>query len=359
VTDPPPASPPAVGASAPPEAPALPPEWTPALPAVRAARVTIVIGASDAGKTTLVGRLARRLASDEPTAVVDADVGQSEIGPPGTVGLAHVRDPGAPIDAAPVLALAFVGVTSPAQDVSGTVAATARLVARARQEGFARVLVDTSGLVAGGLGRALKRAKIAALDPDLVLCVQRADECEHILASLADRARPRIVRLAALGTRIGRSAVERRLRRQRRLAAPFVGARPVALDLDRIRLRQPALGQGVRLSRAERAQAAAVLDVPVAWAERHADHVLVVTETAADAARLHELERCLQRPVKAWARDALEGALASLETADGETIALAVVQRLDLDRRRIDVLTTSAAPAVAAIAIGRVRVATG
>jgi polynucleotide 5'-hydroxyl-kinase GRC3/NOL9 len=342
-----------------PPAAALPPEWQPALPAVRAARVTIVIGASDAGKTTLLGLLARRLAREERVAVVDADLGQSEIGPPGTVGLAEIRDPDAPVSAADVRALAFVGVSTPAQDVSGTIAATGRMVTRARREDFARVLVDTSGLVAGGLGRALKSAKIAAADADLVLCLQRGDECEHILARYAAQPRPAVVRLPALGSRRGRSAGARRLHRQRSLAAYFVSARPVSLDLDHVVLRRPSLGRGAPLSPAERADVATTLEVVLVWAERQRDHVALVTGTAADETRLTELERRLRAPVKAWARDALEGALAGLESADGETIAVGVVQRLDLEHGRLDVLTTAPAHTIDGISIGRVRAQTG
>ena len=59
----------------------------PVLEAVRRARVTMVVGASDTGKTTLTAYLAGALAArGETVAVVDADVGQSEIGPPTTVG---------------------------------------------------------------------------------------------------------------------------------------------------------------------------------------------------------------------------------------------------------------------------------
>jgi polynucleotide 5'-hydroxyl-kinase GRC3/NOL9 len=289
--------------------PPLPPAWQPALAAVRAARVTIVMGASDAGKTTLVGALARLLAREEGVEVVDADLGQSEIGPPGSVGLGHVRDPEAALDAAEVRALAFVGVTTPAQDVKEAVAATARMVARARREGFERVLVDTGGLIAGGLGRALKSAKIAAVDPDLVLCLQRSDECEPILARYAGPPRPAILRLPALGSRSGRSAVARRLRRQRALAAYFGSARPLSLDLERVALRGPAPAR---------------LGPPPPGARGEVEAALV-------------------------------GALAGLEDADGETIAVGVVQRLDVTRRRLDVLAPVPAGAVAAVCIGRMR----
>lgn len=72
--------------------PALPPEWQPGLEALRAlpeGGAALLLGATDRGKTTFAALAARILTSEiERVAVVDADIGQSEIGPPGTVGVA-------------------------------------------------------------------------------------------------------------------------------------------------------------------------------------------------------------------------------------------------------------------------------
>src|SRR5438477_978360 len=168
-------------------------DWRAVLDEVGDARVTVIVGASDAGKTTLVAQLAGELAArGGPVAVVDADVGQSEIGPPTTVGLGRVTGELARLADAEVLALEFVGDTSPVRYIRETAEATGRLVRRALSAGFERVLVDTGGLVEGPLGLALKRAKIRAVDPDLVLVLQRRDESEPIARALASGgARPR------------------------------------------------------------------------------------------------------------------------------------------------------------------------
>ena len=172
-----------------------------ALAAVAAARVTLVIGGSDTGKTTLVARLASDLARRGHTiGVVDADLGQSDIGPPTTIGLGRVRAPIERLAQAEVIALEFLGVTSPARCMHQAADATARLGAHAFLSGCDRLLVDTCGLVEGDAGRALKRIKIARVAPDLVIALQRADECEAILGAYAGTGRPAIVRLPAAAT---------------------------------------------------------------------------------------------------------------------------------------------------------------
>src|SRR5216117_3777967 len=200
-----------------------------ALEAAARARVTLILGTSDTGKTSLTARLAGALAArGERVAVVDADVGQSEIGPPTTVGLGHVAGAVARLGDAEVIALEFVGDTSPVRYIRETADATGRLVRRALDAGFERVLVDTGGLVEGPLGLALKRAKVRAADPDLVLVLQRSDESEPIARALERDVRPPVVR---------RSAARRREHRERALRDYLAHAATLTLPTARAPVR--------------------------------------------------------------------------------------------------------------------------
>lgn len=224
--------------------------------------------------------------------VVDADLGQSEIGPPTTIGLGRVAGPLPRLAAAPVEALYFVGATSAAYELRATALGTGTLVARARAAGFERVLVDTSGLIAPGLGRALKEAKIRAVDPDLLICLQRATECEHILARYDGAERPEILRLPALARGRRRSAEDRRRHRRVALEAYFAGARRVEIDLARVAARRDAT-----------------------------------------------------RP--------LDGALVGLLDAAGETLGIGRLAGINVARRTLTVETPVGADAVARVVVGR------
>src|SRR3989440_4823833 len=144
-----------------------------ALEAAARARVTLILGTSDTGKTSLTARLAAALAArGERVAVVDADVGQSEIGPPTTVGLGRVSGALARLGDAEVLALEFVGDTSPVRYIRETADATGRLVRRALAAGVERALVDTGGLGAGPPGPAPQRARGRPAHPARVPALQ-------------------------------------------------------------------------------------------------------------------------------------------------------------------------------------------
>jgi polynucleotide 5'-kinase involved in rRNA processing len=209
--------------------------WAPALQAAAGARVTVIVGESEAGKTSLTAWLAGELAAaGDRVAVVDADLGQSEIGPPTTVGLGRIRGRVTRLADAECIALEFVGATSAARCLRETALATARLVDRARALAFDRILVDTSGLVAGDFGRALKRLKIDAVRPDLLVLVQHAGECEHIARAYEAAGTPVIARVAALASPVRRTPTVRRLHRERALAAALTGAADVEVAGDRL-----------------------------------------------------------------------------------------------------------------------------
>ena len=206
-----------------------------ALEAAARVRVTVIVGAGDTGKTTLAAGLASALAAGGArVAVVDADVGQSEIGPPTTVGLGAVTRPIARLRDAEIVAMEFIGDTSPVRRIGPTADATGRLVRRALGAGFAHVIVDTGGLVEGALGLALKRAKLRAVDPDLVIVVQRRDESEPLVRALADGERPAIVRIPASAAATRRTQTQRRRHRDRMLEDYLRGAPSIRVPADRV-----------------------------------------------------------------------------------------------------------------------------
>jgi polynucleotide 5'-hydroxyl-kinase GRC3/NOL9 len=272
--------------------------WAAAHRAAADAPVTLVLGATDTGKTTLVTSLAVALAvAGHAVAVVDADLGQSDVGPPTTVGLGRVRAPIGCLADAEVIGLEFLGVTSPARCMRETAEATARLVRRALDTGCDRVVVDTSGLVQGPFGLALKRQKIDRVAPDLLVALQRRDECELILGVYAGQPRPAIVRLPASPT-TRRSAAARRAARRRALDAHLAGGVPVTLDLTTVLARAVPSARGLAIV-------------------------------------------------------AIEGALVGLDGDDGRTLGLGWVTALDLPKARLTVDTRVDGRKVAAVAIGR------
>ncbi len=143
----------------------------------------LLLGAADTGKTTLMDALAERLARRQPVALVDADTGQSHIGPPTTVGwtLREAR-PHAP-RVPDAKGIAFVGDVTPVGHLLQLLAALALCVEQARQAADI-VLIDTPGLVVGGAACSLWWTVQRLLRPAHIVAIQRENEMEELLGGL-------------------------------------------------------------------------------------------------------------------------------------------------------------------------------
>jgi polynucleotide 5'-hydroxyl-kinase GRC3/NOL9 len=182
--------------------------------------VVLLLGTTDTGKSTLArylvaGLTARGLA----VALVDADVGQSALCLPGTVGVKLFSSP-ADLAGYRCERFSFLGSANPVRLVPRLLETTGRLTELARSRAEV-VLIDTTGLVDGELGRGLKLAKIRTTLPDQIIALQRGGECEPILGQLDEVV---IHRLHPHPEARTRSRESRSRTRRERLAAYFAAA---------------------------------------------------------------------------------------------------------------------------------------
>jgi len=223
--------------------------WVKACEAVAAdPGVAMVIGASDSGKTTWIGVAARQLvqAGKLPVAIVDADIGQSTIGPPTTVAFAVVQENVASdfrIDRLPCDGLFFVGSVSPPGHLLQILVGTKRLVDAAIRARAAFVLVDTTGLIDQGPGFQLKLRKIELLGPGHLVALQRGNELEPLLSVVAGRPGLRIHRLEVSPSARARTPAERARYRADRFAAYFVKSHTLVLETERLMILTPPGGR--------------------------------------------------------------------------------------------------------------------
>ncbi len=194
------------------------PEWDRLLRVLRAQQGTVLLlGATDSGKTTLARYIVESLVVRRlRTALIDADIGQSGIGLPGTIGMKVFCDQRGLGDFS-YERMTFLGFTNPAKVVPLMVAMTRRMAGIGRRRAEIAV-VDTTGLISGELGKALKTAKIRAIRPAHIVAIQSGDELEHILTLVGAA---RIHRLKPSCAVKRRSAPSRRAYRERKLEEYF------------------------------------------------------------------------------------------------------------------------------------------
>ena len=148
------------------------------------AGICLILGGVDTGKTTLTAALATQLAARQPVGIVDADIGQSHIGPPTTVGWAVLDKPQVDFSKLTAKGISFVGDVTPERHLLQLMAAImqgAQQISKLAE----CVLIDTPGFIRGPAAAALWWTVQRILRPDLVLAVQRYNELGDILAGWA------------------------------------------------------------------------------------------------------------------------------------------------------------------------------
>jgi polynucleotide 5'-hydroxyl-kinase GRC3/NOL9 len=156
-------------ASAPP--PDLPPDWQEALARAADAERVVVLGPTDAGKSTFIQALVAMRGPGEVIRIVDVDPGQKMVGPPGTASLGRHEGSALTLER-----FVFLGSTA-----IGSFRALAAAAASLAETAGNRFVANTSGYVAGP-GAAMQAMTLAALRPDLVVVIGAAASLDPVLA---------------------------------------------------------------------------------------------------------------------------------------------------------------------------------
>lgn len=316
-------------------------------------------GAPDTGKTTLAAFLASFCHDrDVPAAVVDADVGQSDIGPPGTVAMALVDRIAASTQQLPMRSGYFVGSISPAGSEMILAMGTHLMVREARGAGAEMIIVDTTGAITEPGGRRLKYLKFELLRPKYVLVLQRRDEMRHMLGTVRGRRGTRVIELPVLPGVRRRSRSERRHLRQQRFSRHFSGAVRRQFSLERLRLGRTLLGTGYRLCDGIRERFSGVLGGRVLHAERVPEGLFLVVAEGCDLRRTRDLKEVggAGRAIVVHERE-LRNLLVGLIDGRGDFLGAGILEGVDFECNRATVLASAdAVQRVGEISLGKLRV---
>ncbi len=198
-------------------------EWYALLEVIKQEKgIAILLGATDTGKSTLAKFLISNLCQQGlKVALVDADIGQSFLGPPTTIGFSVFKsDPAWQLILSPP-EIFFVGSVTPEGHFSVHLKGVKRMADKAASYGVDVTLVDTTGFVLGEGGKELKRRKIDLLSPRYILALQKSDELEPILDRYKESVSARIIRLPLSERVKQRSMDERRTYRTDKFQAYF------------------------------------------------------------------------------------------------------------------------------------------
>jgi polynucleotide 5'-hydroxyl-kinase GRC3/NOL9 len=282
-------------------------------------------------------------------AVLDADIGQSSVGPPTTIGLGIVVRPIQSLQDVARRSGFFVGSTSPRGHLLPMVVGTRRMLDRALTLDVDHVIIDTGGFIMGPGGRALQRSTIGVVNPEVVVCLQQREECEGLLRSYRRRQRPRVLRLPASPACRHRSMEERRAFRQHALRRYFAEPTSITLAWDDLDLIDTPLWGGTPLAHASDDRLRHLGCPEILWMERDGRDILVVTRDPMPASTVAEIERTVGFRVQTWSVAALHGTLLGLLDHAAEVVGLGMLRRIDFTNHCLDILRAGDGRAIAGV----------
>lgn len=202
----------------------------------------MIIGATDVGKSTLSTFLTNGLLKNgiRPR-VVDADIGQADIGPPTTVGRAVPSGYLSSLVDLDPSALIFIGHTNPSQVQSKLIDGIRRL---SHNEQESLTIINTDGWVLDPEAIIYKVELIETIQPDLVLGIAIGRELEPILSKAAVTS----MKIEAPGTVLTRSRSDRREIRTEGYRRFLDGARTRTFSMRETQVRLPKELPSIRMA---------------------------------------------------------------------------------------------------------------
>ena len=147
--------------------------------------IIMVIGDVDCGKTTFCTFLTNKaLTKTKPIAIIDADIGQADIGSPTMIGLGIVKEPITDLFTVKARNAHFVGVTSPSEVVDQVIQGLIKLKREATDLGVNFIIINTDGWIQSDEAKSYKVTIARTLKPNIIIGIQRETELSPILSVL-------------------------------------------------------------------------------------------------------------------------------------------------------------------------------
>ena len=212
-----------------------PQSWRHAATALKGMRTgkVIVLGSTDAGKSTLCTYLVNKLLNEVGNLqIIDADVGQTDVGPPTTIARARPLKPIASLPELQANAGVFIGHTTPSYVQGKLIRGIQKLLAESERS---LTIINTDGWIGDRDAIRYKIDLITQVSPELVVGLEYRDELQPILTGAGASS----MRVDSARNTYGRSRAGRRSIRASNYRRFLEGAVTRSVNLQNVQLSFP------------------------------------------------------------------------------------------------------------------------
>jgi len=316
--------------------------------------IVMIAGAIDVGKTSFCAYLANSaLKEKRRVAIIDADLGQSDVGPPSTISLCRVAKPVRDPFEIGADQVCFIGATSPSSAVNEVVDAIAKMTKKALKLGIDLLIVNTDGWVEGEDAVRYKLALSKSVKPRMVIGIQEQSELTFLLGALTETQNIAIEPSSAVRKR---DREERRLLRELGYKKYLKGATVQSFSLNWISISGAPFGSGAPPSANHMSKIMEHIGTRPLYCEETPSSIFIALskEQWADEEVARTLEDTLNKKVKiVWEGDE-EGLLVALHDKDEIFLGIGIIEQLDYNRRVLKVYT-NVKKGIVSIRVGQVK----
>lgn len=302
-------------------------------------KVCVILGEMDTGKTFFTTYIANKLLKNGITvSVIDADTGQSDIGPPGTIGLAILKHPVVFFSEVQPDRLYFVGAHSPSIHMLHSLVGLKKLNDYALKNSDV-VLIDTPGWIQGDGARLLRKSEMELINPDKVILMQREGwrglegnfgELEHLVKTIPEQ---KIIRVKVSKKASLTSQTERKRLRELVSQNYFANSRKISLRFSDIVTDRCFFLSGLKLNKEE---------FGVLWIERLSgfEGLLVVPKSKDDINIIEKIKvKTGINKIKIFFSGDENGVVVGLCNIYNDCIGLGIIENIDFKNEIINIIT--------------------
>ncbi len=313
----------------------------------------LIFGAMDVGKSTLTVLIANKaLGNSRSVAVIDADVGQNDVGPPTTIALTRIKSPVTHLRQLSAEKLVFIQTTSVERIWDRVIKAIHKLVTYARETWRTdTIIVNTDGWVSSEEAVRYKVKMVEELSPTQVIILRKEDEANRLIEELKSES---VMVLPAPPSARIRSREDRKIHRDMGYGRFLFPTREASIDLRRVKIANLPILWGNEVKDEFKLLLGRMVKMRIYHAYQYRDRIYAIAGTSQWI-----VKRIPNGFLYVLPEEWESGLLVGLEDGDGFLIGLGMLKKIYYDKGKAVVVVSEKLEqkmkAVSAIRIGFIR----
>ncbi len=294
--------------------------------------IVMFLGGVDTGKThTTVSFLKYFVHHGKKVGYIDADIGQSNISVPATIGYAKLEGKLEDLAKVTPSKVYFVGSITPTRHLLPIIVGIKKMVDVAKRDDVDIIVIDTTGMVKGIGGRVLKEYIVELIAPATVIALSRAGEIDHIL-KVIEKKNIILYKFTSSENVRTKDMKQRKYNREKKFKRYFEGAKERVFDLSNYALIGTFYGSGQKMGEEELEKFSKEIGKKIIYGEKIPEGDYLISDE-----KIVDTDNSINRILisASW----FKGLLVGLVNRDDFLVSMGIIKDFDFSEGKLTLLT--------------------